>query len=207
MTKSEEQQVIKKVIAGDKEAFEDLVAANEKNVFNLALKMTGSHEDALDLSQEAFLRAYMKLEGFRGESRFSVWLYRLTYNLCIDFVRNRSKVQLLPITYRDDSGQTQDIEIPDNRENPEERLLSSEKSKSISDAIDQLSLNHREILIMREVTEMSYEQIAETLSISEGTVKSRIARARKSLADILINKGTFPDNCRQKERKEVGESD
>jgi len=108
-----EQEIIQRVIGGDKNAFEGLVLVNQKNVYNLALKMTRNEEDALDISQEAFVKAYKQLRNFRGESRFSVWLYRLTYNLCIDFLRRKPKSNAISLDFEDDSGELTPLEIPD----------------------------------------------------------------------------------------------
>ena len=203
MTIDEELRVIKKVLDGDKGAFEDIVLANQKNVYNLALKLTGNEEDALDISQEAFFKAYLQLGSFRAQSRFSVWLYRLTYNLCIDFLRKKPKATVISLTYSDGEDDTADIEIPDMRDIPEDVILRCESGEIISQSICELRPEHREILTMREITGMSYCEIALTLGVSEGTVKSRLARARKSLVGILVKKGTFPDNFRQKGGKEV----
>ena len=196
-------RIIARVLGGDKGAFEELVLANQKNVYNLALKLTGNEEDALDISQEAFLKAYVQLESFRGESRFSVWMYRLTHNLCIDFLRKMPKATVFSLTYQDENGDAGDFEIPDMRELPEDAMLRRESGKVITESIEELVPIHREALIMREITGMSYVDMAVTLNISEGTVKSRIARARKNLISILIKKGTFPESFRLKEREEV----
>ena len=204
MPVEEEVRIITRVLGGDKDAFEELVVQNQKNVYNLALKITGDEEDALDISQEAFLRAYTQLESFRAQSRFSVWMYRLTYNLCIDFLRKKPRAAVLSITFEDDDDSS-DLEIPDMRELPEDALLRRETSEVISAGIEELSPGHREILMMREITGMSYSDIAVTLNLSEGTVKSRLARARKNLTCILIKKGTFPESYRQKDVKEVEE--
>jgi len=204
MTIEQERNIIQRVINGDKNAFEELVLANQRNVYNLALKMTSAEEDALDISQEAFLKAYRLLDTFRGESRFSVWLYRMTHNLCIDHLRKKPRQTASSLTmYSDDSDDPHDLEIPDIRNLPEQSLLRNEMRKTIAQSINELEPNHREILVMREITDMSYAEIAETLNINEGTVKSRLARARKSLVSILLKKGTFPEGFRQKERKEV----
>ena len=204
MTADEELRIIKKVVDGDGNAFEELVLANQKNVYNLALKMTGNEDDALDISQEAFLKAYRQLEGFRGDSKFSVWLYRLTYNLCIDFLRKKPRGGVISISsYQDGNDEPQDLEIPDMRDLPEDKVMRKEMRKTIVESIGELSQQHREILVMREITGMSYEEIAETLKLSEGTVKSRLARARVSLANILVEKGTFPESYRHKDRKGV----
>ena len=202
MTANEELLIIKKVVGGDRNAFEDIILANQNNVYNLALRMTGSEEDALDISQEAFFKAYLQIGGFRGESRFSVWLYRLTYNLCVDFIRKKPRAVMLSLTNQDDNGEVYDIEIPDMRNLPDDSAIRREMRESIADSINELSSRHREIFVMREITGMSYGEIAETLNISNGTVKSRLARARLNLAAILTKKGTFPQNYRHKEQRE-----
>jgi len=204
LTAEEEQRVIRDVIRGDADAFEALVLDNQKKVYNLALKMLGNEEDAQDISQEAFLKAYTRLKGFRGESLFSVWMYRITYNLCIDFLRKKQREPTMSLTYLDDDGDAADIEIPDTRSDPEDSAIQRETSRIINESIGELSQIHREILTMREITGMSYADIAATLNISEGTVKSRIARSRENLADILSKKGTFPESFRQKDHKRQG---
>jgi len=186
--------IIKKVLDGDSNAFEELVLANQKNVYNLALKMTKNEDDALDVSQETFLKAYRQLGAFRGDSKFSVWLYRMTYNLCIDFLRKKQKTQVISLNAYQDDGDSMEMEIPDVKELPEDEITRQELRKDIAESIGELKQDHREILVLREINDMSYTDIAETLAISEGTVKSRLARARLALANILIEKGTFPQN-------------
>lgn len=213
MTPQEEKSIIQRVVGGEKNAFEELVLANQKNVYNLALKMLRNEEDALDISQEAFIKAYRNLSGFRFDSRFSVWLYKLTYNLCIDAIRKerslRSNLGANPLSldFEDDSGDALPVEIPDVRNLPEDNVLRRELRSSIVDGINELSLKHREILVMREITDMGYEEISVVLGISCGTVKSRLSRARLSLAQLLENKGTIPDCYRLKLRGEVAEQD
>jgi len=204
LEKEQEKVIIQKVIDGDNNAFEDLVIANQKNVYNLALKMTRNEDDALDISQEAFVKAYQQLKNFRGDSRFSVWLYRMTYNLCIDFLRKKPKSNVVPLTYEDDSGESTPLEIPDLRDLPEDNAIRSETRKTIAEGINELADDHREVLVMREITGMSYEEMATTLNVSIGTVKSRLARARMKLVEFLKEKGTFPDSIRLKTQEEVG---
>ena len=198
-----EQEIIERVLGGDRNAFEGLVLENQKNVYNLALKMTRNAEDALDVSQEAFVKAYRQLRNFRGDSRFSVWLYRLTYNLCIDFLRKRPRAGMVSLSIDDDGGDVAPLEIPDLRSLPEDSTIRNELRKSITDGIKELPLKHREVIVMREISDMSYDDIATTLKINVGTVKSRLARARLKLIDILKEKGTFPDSYRLKLQKEV----
>ncbi len=203
MTAMEEKAIIEKVRSGYADAFEALVLDNQKKVYNLALKMTKNEDDALDISQEAFIKAYTGLENFRAESRFSVWLYRLTYNLCIDFLRKKKRKPVLPLTFTDDDGDTVELEIPDTRYEPASEAEKHELREAVSSGIDALPEKHRQILIMREMTGMSYEEISKVLEINEGTVKSRLSRARQSLVVILNGNGTFSYAGRQKTGKEV----
>ena len=192
MTTEEELQIIKQVIDGDKNAFEALVLANQRNVYNLAMKMTGNEEDAQDIAQDTFLKAFRQLSGFRGDCHFSVWLYRLTHNLCIDFLRKRQRSKESPLTYTDEDGDCAELQIPDLRSLPERDTLRRELGDTLDQSILELPEQHREIFLMREVSGFSYSEIADTLGISEGTVKSRLSRARQNLVNILVKKGTFP---------------
>ena len=203
MTVEEESAVVARVIAGDSDAFGELVLDNQKKVYNLALKMTGNGEDALDISQEAFIKAFTSLATFRAESRFSVWMYRLTYNLCIDFQRKRARTSTVSLAVYDDDGAEGEIVIPDVRALPEDEVLRHELGQALSSAIEKLPPKYREIIIMREVTGLSYSDIAVTLYLNEGTVKSRLSRARQLLSSMLIENGTFEPFERQNERKEV----
>jgi len=207
LVQTEEMKIIKRVLDGDSDAFEEIVVANQNNVYRLAFKMTGNREDALDLSQEAFIKAYTNLHSFRGESRLSVWLYRLTYNLCLDFARKNSRAKIVSLSGRNDDGEDFDIEIPDYRHVPEQKILQEEQGKIISESIEELPEKHREILVLREISDMSYSEIASLLNISEGTVKSRLSRARMLLVSILKNKGTFPENFRLESKSESGEEE
>ena len=203
MTPQEEQELIERTTRGDKAAFEALVEENQKRVYNLALKLTGDENDALDLSQDAFVKAYLNLGSFRGDSRFSVWIYRLTYNCCIDFIRKKRRTQQVSITYIGENGDSADLEIPDMRMNPENEVERRQLRRAIDEGIGQLSEEHRRIFLLREIAGMTYEEIALTLHISEGTVKSRLSRARQSLAKILMRSGTIPPPGRQNKGIEV----
>jgi RNA polymerase sigma-70 factor (ECF subfamily) len=111
---------------------------------------------------------------------------------------------VISLSVEDDDGAAQSIDIPDLRNMPEDNAIRSETRKAIAEGIKELALKHREILVMREITNMSYDEIAETLSVNVGTVKSRLARARMKLVEILVEKGTFPEGFRQKSQEEVG---
>lgn len=199
MTRSEELDIINRVRSGDTEAFEALVIEHQSKVYGLALKMTGNEEDARDLAQEAFIRAYTSLAGFRAESKFSVWLYRLTSNLCIDFLRGKKRRPTVSMTSEDD--EDEELDIPDERHTPELELERAETRESIQRGLNSLSDDFRQILLMREIAGMSYSEISKELNLEEGTVKSRIFRARKKLAEFLIKDGNIPDTTASNKRK------
>lgn len=194
MTREQEREIIDRVLSGDTEAFEALVLEHQNKVYSLALRMVGNEEDARDMAQEAFIRAFSSLTGFRGDSKFSVWLYRLTSNICIDFLRSRAKKRTVSMTWTDDEGDDAgELEIPDERFSPEEQFDRRSIRESVQRGLDSLSPQYREILVLREINGLSYEEIGRVLGIEEGTVKSRIFRARKKLCDFLLREGNIPE--------------
>ena len=187
-----EQQLVARAKQGDQDAFSQLVEANQNKVYTLALRMTGSPEDGADLAQEAFLRAWRSLPSFQGESSFSTWLYRLTSNLCIDFLRREKRRKAsASVTSLDDEDGTYSMEIPDHRFNPESEAERRELRAALEQALCKLSDEHRQALVLRELEGLSYAEIAARLSLESGTVKSRIARARLALRNILLADGNF----------------
>lgn len=208
MTHLEELQLIQAVLKGDSDSFEQLVLENQNGVYNLAYKMTSNESDALDISQEVFIKAYTNLSRFRGDSRFSVWLYRLTYNACIDLLRRKKRVSVTSLTVNDQEDDAPcEFDIPDIKYSPETQYERKETRKAVRDAVMSLPEQHRQVVIMREYSDMSYEEIARALHLTEGTVKSRLSRARQRLAKILIENGTFSDGKRQLSRKEGAEDE
>ena len=179
LTHDEEMRIITKVLDGDTNAFEALVEDQKKVVFNLALRMLGNEEDAYDISQEAFLKAYTNLSGFRGDCKFSSWLYKLTTNLCLDFIRKRNRHKVIPLMYEDDDGDSEVMEIPDESFSPELQTEQKQLRESVRAGLNQLPVQQREILVLREIGGLRYDEIGRQLNIEEGTVKSRIFRARK----------------------------
>ena len=181
-----EEQLIRRAQQGDNSAFEQLLLAHQKKVYNLCLRMAANPDDALDLSQEAFIRAFNSLASFRGESKFSVWLYRLTSNICIDFLRRKKRRQETSLTENyDDRDEGAELSIPDVNPLPEQQAITNETKIELARAMGQLAPDHREILQLRVVEDLPYEQIADILGVRVGTVKSRLARARLSLRKIL----------------------
>lgn len=201
MTREEERAVILRVQQGDANAFEALVTAYQKQVYNLALRTVGNTEDAADLSQEAFLRAYRSIGSFRGDSKFSVWLYRLTTNICIDFLRSKGRKPTVSLTVENDDEETEELDVADERFDPEEQYQRKALRQAVQRGLSQLPEEFRTILILREVEGMRYDEIAELLHLEEGTVKSRLFRARNRLCDFLKQDGNLPDSYASKTRK------
>ncbi len=201
VTRDEERAAIDRVLQGDTDAFEALVKANEKGVYNLALRMLGNAEDALDASQEAFFRAYRALASFRGDSKFSVWLYRLTSNVCLDMLRKAGRYQQTSLTGEDEE---EELPIPDSRFDPQEALERAEVRRAVREGLQKLDPLFREALVLRDVNGLTYEEIAQVLDLELGTVKSRIFRARRRLAALLTADGNFSPPAPSNERTKKG---
>ena len=178
--------------AGDQDAFAELVRLYQRPIYNLALRMTGTPEDAEELTQTAFLNAWRGLERFQEDASFFTWLYRLATNACIDFLRHeKRRYAVLQTVSLDDEERQAVAQLPDYRHAPEEKALQRDLHETLNKAIQALSLEHREILIQREIDGLSYQEIAELLDLELGTVKSRIARARLALRRILEEEGNY----------------
>lgn len=181
-----EEQLIRRAQQGDNDAFEELLLLHQKKVYNLCLRMSANPDDALDLSQEAFLRAWRSLGQYQFEASFSTWLFRLTSNICIDFLRRKKRRQETSLTESyDDSDEGAELSVPDAQPGPEQQAMTNETKIELARAMEQLSPEHREILQLRVIEDLQYEQIADILGVRVGTVKSRLARARLSFRKIL----------------------
>lgn len=201
MTRSEEMSLIRRINGGETELFEFLVREHQKTVYNLALRMLRHPEDAQDCAQEAFIKAYRSLPFFRGEASFASWLYRLTTNVCLDFLRKRRRREEVSLTM-DDEEEPMEYPIADERFSPEAALEKKELRQAVQKGLETLPPEFREVLLLREVGGLSYEEIGAELALEPGTVKSRIFRARKKLAAHLMKQGNFSPKT-SSEGKEV----
>ncbi|NLX77976.1 MAG: sigma-70 family RNA polymerase sigma factor [Clostridiaceae bacterium] len=184
-----EKRLVELSVSGDVEAFETLIQSHQKKVYNIALRMTKNPEDAQELAQDALVRAFTSIKKFRGDSSFSTWLYRITINVCTDFLRKRNKAVLISMEQgaaANDNGQA--MQIPEETPGPEELAEKAQLKELLRDAMDSLSDEHRQVLILRDMMDLSYKEIADTLNVNEGTVKSRINRARTGLKEIIIQR-------------------
>ncbi|MBQ3568676.1 MAG: sigma-70 family RNA polymerase sigma factor [Anaerotignum sp.] len=204
MTDLKELELIRRAKQGDMLAFEELILQHEKIVYNLALRMMNHSEDAQDISQEVFLKAYRSLQNFDERSAFSTWLYRITHNTCIDEMRKRKGKQSYSLEEELESADgSMQRQVADAGDTPEESLMRKEQKSEILQALDTLSEEHKAAIILRDVKGMAYEEIAEILELSLGTVKSRISRARNQLkTEILKMREQNEKSSRHKEGKE-----
>ncbi len=184
-----DQQLVERCLAGEEYAWEDLVKAHTRRVYAICYRFTGSDHSAQDLTQDVFLRLFKSLKSYRlGEGSFAVWLSRLTRNLLIDHYR-RTKLDRvtdsiegqLPMLEEKTGGQTRADGI----------LAGREASEVLQSGLQKLSPELREAVILRDLEEMEYKEIAQVLSVPEGTVKSRLNRGRAELARVLRQKGVF----------------
>ncbi len=187
-----EEELIRRAAQGDQDAFAELLELHQGKVYSLTLRMVENPEDAAELTQETFFNAWRGLPRFHGESKFSTWLYRLATNAAIDFLRKekrRRTARITPLVAPDGSEPAADI--PDHRFTPQGELERKELRQAIERGLGRLSEEHRQVLLLREVGGLSYGEIAQALSIEEGTVKSRISRARMALRQALLADGNF----------------
>lgn len=185
----DDRAVIEQVLAGDNDAFGILVERYQTKIYNLALRMCGNEDDAFDLAQESFLRAWRNLGSFQFESAFSTWLFRLCSNICLDFLRAKKRRAAVSLTMTDDEGEENQLEVPDPGKTPEEAVLAAEDRELLTRALNELPADQREILTLRAIDDLSYSEIARILNLQEGTVKSRLSRARTALRKKLLQIG------------------
>lgn len=160
---------------GDSPAFVELVGRHQDRVFRFLLRMTGSRDDAMDLTQETFMKAWQAMPRWRPEAQFGTWLLQIGRNGALDLLRRRGVVGFEALEA--------DAPIPDPAPGPEQQLRIRQRYGLLEAALQVIAVEHREVLLLREVEELSYADIATTLGISEGTVKSRLARARMALIE------------------------
>lgn len=179
-----DKNLIEKSKKGDLNAFEQLVRRYENKVFTVAFRFTGNYDDACDVAQEAFLRLYQALPGFREESNLMTWFYRIIANVCRDEMRRRKRYNNFSLD--GNPGGCNILQLPDQGVLPEEVVEKQEFTDMVQKCLDSLSEEHRFILIMRDIQGLSYDEMAQILNISLGTVRSRLNRARQVFKGKII---------------------
>jgi RNA polymerase sigma-70 factor (ECF subfamily) len=179
-----DKELVAKAARGDKDAYRVLVEKYQARVMALALAVVKNREDAEDITQESFVKAYLSLKEFKGQSSYFTWLYRIVYNMAIDFRRRMNRRGQNAVEYdenRPGQGDRAEDLAGGFVEGPQESILRKETGRRIGEVLNELSDEHRAVIMLREVDGLSYEQIAEVTGISKGTVMSRLHYARKKL--------------------------
>lgn len=182
--------LIERIKAGDVAAYNDIVARYYDRIYARVSQLLKNRQDAEEVTQDAFIRAHRGLDKFRGDASFSTWLYQIATNLAHNrywywFRRKRDQSISLEQPLTDEGDLTLESVMPCEGEDPAEAALTQEFVDQVGACMESLNDKHREVLILRNLKNLSYEEIADELSISVGTVKSRIARARESLRQFM----------------------
>ena len=191
-TAASESGLVELCRRGDATAFARLVALHEGMVFNLAARLLGDHEEARDLSQEVFLQVFRTLGRFEGRSALRTWIYRIVVNQCRNrqrWWRRRRRDRALPLQDLTEAQEARLSERQPTGDGPQQQLERRDRARVVQAALSTLSFDHRAVLMLREVEGLSCEDIAATLALPAGTVKSRLARAREALRQRLVATG------------------
>mgnify|MGYP003787552443 FL=1 len=182
----DEKILIEKAKSGDEASFEALIQSCKTKAYNTALRYLRNEEDAMDALQESLIKVFRHLNKFKGDCKFDTWVYRIVVNTCNDFIRrNKNQNSNASLYHTDESGVTV-IDIPDPAPAPSEILDSKTTVSYILDCLNQITSEHKEIIILRDIQGFSYEEISVILNCSMGTVKSRINRARQKLKQKVL---------------------
>jgi RNA polymerase sigma-70 factor (ECF subfamily) len=183
----EDPALVRAAQQGDTEAFEELVARHRDKIYARAFSMMRNEEEALDLSQEAWVKAWQRLKQFQGESSFGTWITRIVINLCLDQLRKQKRQRTDSIEEMDEESGGVERHMPVVNVNPSAGLEREELRRRIDEALNQLSHEHRTVLILHQFEEMEYKAIAKVMGCSIGTVMSRLFYARRKMAALLAN--------------------
>ena len=183
-----DMELVSRIADGSEEAFTTLVELHEKKIYNHCFRMCQNKEDAMDLTQDIFIRIYKSIGSFKGQCALSTWIYRIAANMCIDHLRKKKKGNVISLNIENDQGEEGVWELPDLSQAPEEIYTRTEMAEALEEGLKDLSDEHRQMILMRDLNHLSYDEIAEALELEAGTVKSRIHRARSQLRKILLTK-------------------
>jgi len=184
---SEDELLVRKCKGGDLDAFDELVRRYQSKVYTVAFRFMGNHADAGDLAQEAFIRVFQALASFRGDSSFATWIYRIASNVCRDELRKQQRQKKVSLDEMIAYGGVSPL-LVDGDPSPQEQLERSELKDQVQRHLNELSGDHRLILVMRDIQGMPYDEIASALDCSVGTIKSRLSRARQALKRKILDK-------------------
>jgi len=181
MVEITDSEIIKRCRAGDNGAFGGLVEKYQKQVFNAAFRMVGDYDEARDIAQTVFVRAYEKLHTYDPHFKFFSWIYRMTINESINSLDRGKRTEMLPTN------------LVSDEKNPEEQLAESQLSAAVQSGIMELTVRYRTVIVLRHFRHLSYQEIGKILTVPEKTVKSRLFTARKLLCEIFQKRGIVGD--------------
>lgn len=185
---ADEKRLVRRAQAGDERAFRMLVETYQRRVYSIAYGVLRNPDDAMDVTQEAFIKVHRYLDRFKGDSSFYTWLYRIVVNVSIDHIRKHSKTTVIDY----DDGRKRDESAPDELTpstmgmDPGRVLARSEIRRQVNEALERLSPIHRAVILMREIEGMDYTEMAEVMEVSKGTIMSRLFHARKNMQAALL---------------------
>lgn len=184
-SRGEDAALIRRALSGDQRAYKKLRQKYHESIYNLIYRMIRDKDEVEDLTQEAFIKAFMSLSSFNDEFAFSTWLYKIATNNCIDYIR-RKKLQTFSIDKPIESKESDyTFELPDSTYEPDQELIERQRKKLLEDAINSLPAKYRHVIHLRHVEEKEYQEIATILKLPLGTVKAHIFRAREMLNKYL----------------------
>ena len=184
---AEDSALVRAAQKGDTDAFEELVVRHRDKIYARAFSMMRNEEEAIDLSQEAWVKGWQRLVQFQGDSSFATWITRIVINLCLDELRKQKRRRTESIEEMDEESGGVERQMPVVTTNPTERLERGELRQRIDQALTQMSNEHRTVLVLHEFEEMEYKEIAKAMDCSIGTVMSRLFYARRKLASLLAD--------------------
>lgn len=184
---ADDDSLVRAARQGEVAAFEELVFRHRDPIYARAFSMTRNEEDAVDLSQEAWIKGWQRLGQFQGDSSFTTWMTRIVINLCLDHLRKQKRQRAESIEAMEDDGGGVERQMPVVTVNPTAGLERAELRRTIDGALGQLSAEHRTVLVLHEFEDMEYKEIARTVGCSIGTVMSRLFYARRKMAALLAD--------------------
>ena len=179
----DDRRLIAECLGGRRDAFGELVARYQARLYNAAARLVGNPEDAADVVQDAFLNAYQSLHSFKGDAEFFTWLYRIAFNTAIS--QKRKKRAVVSLDGKGGSDPTREPTDESEYVRPGAELERTEDEARLRDALSRLSTEHRDVLVMKDLDGLKYEEMADVLGVPVGTVRSRLHRARLELRDLL----------------------
>jgi RNA polymerase sigma-70 factor, ECF subfamily len=185
MSALSDEALVQSAQKGEMVAFEELVARHRDKIYARAFSMMRREDEALDLSQEAWVKGWQRLAQFQGESSFGTWMTRIVINLCLDQIRKQKRQRVESIEALEEESGGAERQMPIVNPNPTEGMERGELKERIDKALDQLSRDHRTVLVLHEFEELEYKEIAKRMDCSIGTVMSRLFYARRKMASLL----------------------